>query len=152
MIESETPERGAWSSYSETVLFFAGEPELVIDLREPIVPAIKNHLRGIGLDSPFAILTSFNPRGNNIADAENARRFSELEAELEGNGLEYLVVDACSPDRAHCERSVAVCIDRDAALDIARHWEQLAIFWFDLETFWIYAAISAAEPVSLPLK
>ncbi len=152
MSERETPENESWSTYSETVLIFAGEPEMMIDLREPILPAIKNALEDIGLDSPFAILTSFNPLGKNLTSAENDRRFRELEAELDAAGLEYSVIDACSPDRTHCERSVAVYMDRNAALDIARRWEQLAIFWFDMETFWIYAAVLAAEPISLPLK
>lgn len=152
MSEPETPEHEAWSSYSETVLIFAGEPEMVIDLRAPVLPAAKQALEAIGLNSPFAVLTSFNPHGKNLTDAENDRRFSALEAELDRLALKYVVLAGCSPDRAHCERSVAVCMERPEALDIARHWEQLAIFWFDMEMFWIYAAVLAAEPISLPLK
>ncbi|MEO7368327.1 MAG: DUF3293 domain-containing protein [Gemmatimonadaceae bacterium] len=151
MIDHQTPESQVWSSYSETVLLFAGEPEIRVDLRVQIPPATKGALMAIGLNSPFAVLTSFNPFGKNLTDAENARRFLELEAELKNDGLEYRVIDACSPDRAHCERSVGVCMERRAALDIARRWDQLAIFWFDQERFWICGVISAAEPIALPL-
>lgn len=150
MSERETPKHEALSSYSETVLIFAGEPEMTIDLREPISVAAKRGLAAIGLDASFAVLTSFNPFGENLPDEENARLFSELEAELRSAGLEYSVLDACSPDRDHCERSVAVCMERTAALDIARRWDQLAIFWFDLERFWIFGVVSAMEPISLP--
>jgi len=148
--ERETPKHEALSSYSETLLIFDGEPEIVIDLREMILPSIMETLSGPGLDAPFAVLTSFNPFGENLSDEENARRFSALEAELRGLGLKYLVLDACSPDRRHCERSVAVCMDRKVALEIARRWDQLAIFWFDLERFWIFGVVSAMEPISLP--
>ena len=150
MSERETLKHEALSSYPETVLIFDGEPEIVIDLREAILPPTKEGLTALGLDGPFAVLTSFNPFGENLSDEDNARRFSHLEAELRSAGLVYSGLDACSPDRDHCERSVAVCIERGAALDIARRWDQLAIFWFDLERFWIYGAISLVDPISLP--
>lgn len=148
--ESETPEYDAWSSYTETVLIFAGEPKLVVDLRERVPQAAKRALEVMGLLAPFAVLTSFNPFGMNLNDEENVRRFTELEGELATLGLEYVVMNACSPDQSHCERSVAVCMERAAALDMAHRWEQLAIFWFDLEQFWIYGVIKKADPIALP--
>ncbi len=141
----------AASSYSETVLVFAGEPQLVIDLREPVSAATKRALGTIGMDEPFAILTSHNPRGKVLDAADNTRRLGELEAELRSVGLDYLVMDGCSPDRSHCERSVAIKVDRSEALRIAERWEQIAIFWWDRERFWIYGAIlPIGPPMSLP--
>lgn len=151
MKEGKTSEYEAWSSYADTVLNFAGEPELVIDLRERVRPATKQALEVMELGAPFAVLTSFNPFGRNLSEEENDGRFMELEAELEMLGLEYLVINACSPDRSHCERSVAVCMERESAIEMARQWEQLAIFWFDLEQFWIYGVVKKAEPIALPL-
>jgi Protein of unknown function (DUF3293). len=142
----------AWSSYPETVLIFAGDPEITIDLREPVPPATKNALFALGLDRPFAILTSYNPRGKVLDATENEGRFAELEAELRSSGIEYLVMDACAPDKSHCECSVAIGIDRSEALRIAERWEQIAIFWWDLDRFWIYGAISPIDPpISLPV-
>lgn len=139
------------SSYSETVLIFAGEPELVIDLREPVSAAMKKALGAIGLDEPFAIVTSHNPCGRVLDSADNSRRLGELEAELRSAGMAYLVMDGCSPDRSHCERSVAIKVDRSEALQIAERWEQIAIFWWDRERFWIYGVISPiGPPISLP--
>lgn len=142
-----------WSSYPATVLIFPGEPEMTVDLREPVGSDSKDGLAAIGLDQPFAILTSHNPHGIVLEAAENNRRFAELEEELWSSGHEYLVIDACSPDRLHCELSVAARIDRDEALRIAERWEQIAIFWWDLERFWIYGAVSAIEPpIALPIS
>ena len=144
---TDASKQEVWQSYSETVLVFDGEPETVIDLREPVTPEKR---RELGLGQPFAVLTSFNPRGENIAAEENARRFAQLEADLQLLGLEYVTLDGCSPDRQHCERSVAVKVDRSVALGFARRWEQLAIFWWDLERFWIYPALVVMEPLPLP--
>lgn len=148
---TDEPKKEAWSSYPETVLVFAGEPEMMIDLREPVPPATRKALKAIGLGEPFSVLTSFNPRGETLDASENDRRFKELTADLRSAGLEFVVIDACSPDRSHCERSVLVKGDRGAAIDIAKRWEQVAIFWFDGGKFWIYGAISSIEPVSLPV-
>ena len=143
----------AWSSYPETVLIFATEPEMMIDLREPVPPATKKALAAMGFDRPFGILTSYNPRGEVLDAAENDRRFAELEAELRSSGHDYVVMDACAPDRSHCECSVAIKVDRSEALKIAERWEQIAIFWWDLERFWIYGAISPIDPpISLPVS
>jgi hypothetical protein len=152
MTEREAPKKEAWSSYPETVLVFAGEPEMTIDLREELPPATKNALRAMGLAEPFAVLTSYNPRGENISGAENKRRFKELEAELSSAGYAFVVIDACSPDKSHCECSVVLKGDRQTALDIARRWDQVAIFWFDGGRFWIYGAISPIEPIPLPVE
>jgi hypothetical protein len=150
MSDGYKPKKEAWSSYPETVLVFAGEAEMVIDLREPVPPATKDALRAVGLGEPFSILTSYNPRGEKIASEENERRFEEMTAELRSAGIEFVVMDACSPDRSHCECSVVLKGDRDAAIDIAKRWEQIAIFWYDGGSFWIYGAISEVEPIQLP--
>ena len=153
MAEAPKESQEAWSSYSETVLIFAGDPEMMIDLREPVSPATKKTLAAIGLDTPFAVLTSHDPRGVVLDAAENDRRFAELEAELRSLGREYVVMDACSPDKSHCECSVAITTDRAEALRIAESWEQIAIFWWDQDRFWIYGAVSPIDPpIALPVS
>lgn len=106
----------------------------------------------MGLDREFAVLTAFNPRGVDVSEAENNRRMKELEAELTSSGDSFVRVDACSPDRSHCECSVALSAEFDRAIDIAKRWEQVAIFWFDGQSFWIYGAIESIEPVRLPVR
>ena len=149
MAEKSKDER--WSSYPETVLYFAGEPEIMVDLRVKVSPAVRKGLAGAGLDREFAILTAFNPRGVDIGEEENSRRMKELEAELESSGDSFVRVDACSPDRSHCECSVAIKSDFRRSIDIAKRWEQIAIFWWDGASFWIYGAIEEIEPIKLPV-
>lgn len=151
MTDEGKPKREAWSSYPETILVFAGEPEMMVDLREQVPPATLRVLKAMGLGERFAVLTSYNPRGEDISAEENDRRFKELTAELRSAGLGFFVINACSPDRSHCECSVLLKVERDAAIAIAKRWEQAAIFWYDSGRFWIYGAISSIEPILLPL-
>ena len=150
MAEKAKPRDERWDRYPETVLIFAGEPEVMIDLREEVPPATRKALAAMGLGEPFSVLTAFNPRGVDIGAEANARRLEELERELNSSGDEFVRMDACSPDKSHCECSLAMKGPRERALDIARRWEQIAIFWWDGSRFWIYGAISDAEPRRLP--
>ncbi len=140
-----------WSRYPETVLIFAGDPEVCVDLREPVPPATKKAMRVLGLGEPFGILTAFNPRGDDIGEEENRKRSQQLESELESSGDEFVRVDACAPDRSHCECSVAVTAPPERVIEMARRWEQIAIFWWDGDNFWIEAGIGDANPVILPV-
>ncbi len=144
------PRDERWSSYPETVLIFAGETEVYIDLRERVPPATRAALSVMGLDGGFGVLTAFNPRGVDLPADENTRRMNELESELMSLGMEFVRVDACSPDRSHCECSVAIMGDRQRVIDIAKRWEQIAIFWWDGATFWIYGGISSGS-LELPV-
>lgn len=141
-----------WSSYPETVLYFAGEPEIMVDLRTLVSRAVRKGLAAAGLDGEFAVLTAFNPRGKDLAEDENDARMKELEAELESSGDSFVRVDACSPDRSHCECSVAMKTRFERAIDIAKRWEQIAIFWWDGNSFFIYGAIENIEPIKLPVR
>ena len=69
---------------------------------------------------------------------------------LAGSGNRFVDVDACSPDRTHCECSVAVIMEQREAIELARELEQVAIFWFDGSRFWILGAIVDADPLMLP--
>jgi len=138
----ENPLDERWSSYPGTVLVFAGEPGVFIDLREEIPPATHTSLSAIGLGAPFGIVTAFNPGGVELPAEVNWRRLQELEGELRSSGDEFIRVDACSPDRAHCECSVALKADLKRVIDVAKRWDQIAIFWWDGSAFWIYGAMT----------
>ena len=141
-----------WGSYPETVLIFAGDPEVLLDLREPVPPATRKALAALGLAESFGIVTAFNPRGKDLPADENARRARALESELRGAGDDFVRVDACSPDRSHRESSVALKVSRDRAIDLARRWEQIAIFWWDGSRFSIEGAISDDDAMMLPRR
>ena len=152
MTEKKKPLDERWSSYPETVLHFSGNPPVMVDLRVEVGPALRNGLGALGLGEEFAVLTAFNPRGVDSSDHENKRRMTELEAELTSMGRSFVRLDACSPDKSHCECSVALEIAREQAIDIAKRWEQVAIFWFDGGSFWIYGAIVPFDPLRLPVQ
>jgi hypothetical protein len=141
-----------WPNYPETVLEFATSPAVEIDLRETPSDDKIAALQLAGLDQPFAIMTAFDPRGENLSRAENEKRKQELDKRLRSSGYRFAQVDACSPDRSHCECSVAVVMPQEKALDLAREMEQVAIFWFDGKHFWILGALSEADPLMLPLN
>jgi hypothetical protein len=139
-----------WPRYPETVLEFATKPAVEIDLREVPSDSAIAALKAAGLDQPFAILTAFDPRGENLSPAENERRKQGLHKRLHSGGHRFAEVDACSPDRSHCECSVAVVMPQGKALDLARELEQVAIFWFDGKRFWILGALVETDPLMLP--
>ena len=139
-----------WPRYPETVLEFLTTPAIEIDLRQ--VPS-ENAIRALtaaGLGQPFAILTAFDPRGENLSRAQNEKRKQELEKRLRSSNYRFAQVDACSPDKSHCECSFAFVMPQEKALDLAREMEQVAIFWFDGKRFWILGALAEMDPLLLP--
>jgi Protein of unknown function (DUF3293) len=139
-----------WPRYPETVLTFATRPPLEIDLRQIPFDSALAQLRAAGFGKPFAIVTAFDPDGRNLSAAENEQRKQELDRRLTSTGYRFVQVDCCSPDRSHCECSVAVTMPQREALDLAREMRQIAIFWFDGSRFWILGALVDADPLMLP--
>ena len=139
-----------WPRYPETILEFATTPALEIDLRQAPPEAAITALKAAGLGQPFAIMTAFDPRGENLSPAENEKRTETLTARLRSGNYRFLTVDCCSPDRSHCECSFAVVMPQEEALDLAREMEQVAIFWFDGARFWIVGALIETDPLMLP--
>jgi hypothetical protein len=139
-----------WPRYPETVLTFATRPPVEIDLREVPSDSKLAQLRTAGLSDPFAIVTAFDPEGKNLSGSENEKRKQELDRRLASMGYKFVHVDCCSPDRSHCECSVAVTMPRETALDLARELRQVAFFWFDGKLFWILGAIVETDPLMLP--
>ena len=139
-----------WPKYPETILTFATEPPIEIDLRAiPSVDAL-SRLATAGFGEPFAIMTAFDPRGEDLSREENEKRRATLERKLARAGSRFMVVDCCSPDRSHCECSVAVVMPQEKAVALARELQQIAIFWFDGERFWIIGALVKTDPLMLP--
>ena len=149
-----------WNAYPETILEFPG-PGARIDLRRPITDADRRELARRGLDQPFAVITAENPCGLNAEDAasekqaeireqRNRKRTADFITSLEREGIRFQPVDGVSPDGEYREHSIAISIDRDRAIQLARQLDQLAIFWFDGRDFWLVAAELARKPEKLP--
>lgn len=139
-----------WPRYPETILRFSFDPPLEIDLREVPSEGALSQVRAAGFGKPFVVLTAFDPRGQDLSAAENAKRKRDLDQRLKKLGYRFVAVDACSPDKSHCECSAAIIMEQDAAIALARELEQVAIFWFDGKRFWIIGAIVESDPLMLP--
>ncbi|HZE08442.1 MAG TPA: DUF3293 domain-containing protein [Gemmatimonadaceae bacterium] len=139
-----------WPKYAETIVSFATDPPIEIDLRRIPSDAEIGALRIAGFGTPFAIVTAFDPAGRNVSAKENEERMRALDTRLLATGHTFVRADCCSPDRSHCESSVAVIMPQADALDLARELEQVAIFWFDGKRFWIFGAIVETDPLVLP--
>lgn len=139
-----------WPRYPETILSFSTQPAVEIDLRKIPSERVLADLDKAGLGQPFAVLTAFDPRGRDLSPAENEKRRRDLNRRLKAKGYRFAHVDACSPDRSHCECSVAVVMPQEKAIDLARELEQVAIFWFDGKRFWIIGVVVETDPLILP--
>lgn len=150
-----------WRQYPNTLLEFPECDAAPIDLRRPLQDGDRDLLRDLGLETPFGVLTAENPCGLNAEDAEsekqaevraqrNRNRMSGLIATLDQRGLHYILVDGVSPDGQYREHSVAVLAERDEVIALARDLDQLAIFWFDGQDFWLYPAEIEESPIRLP--
>lgn len=139
-----------WPKYPETVLRFSTNPRVEVDLRKVLSSEDVSALAAIGFSDPFAVLTAFDPRGQNLSREENDRLAAELESRLKRDGRRFVRVDACSSDNSHCECSVAVTMPKGEALALAAEFDQVAIFWFDGERFWIAGALVPTDPLMLP--
>jgi hypothetical protein len=139
-----------WPRYPETILSFSTTPPIEIDLRAVPPKRALDSLAAAGFGEPFAVLTAFDPRGENLSAEDNDMRKRDLDDRLGSTGYRFIHVDACSPDRSHCECSVAVVMPQDTAIQLARELEQVAIFWFDGRRFWIVGALAESDPLMLP--
>lgn len=149
-----------WEQYPCTVLEFC-HTSIRIDLRKPISHPQRAALRAAGLSASFAILTAENPWGENVEDEptdeqeharkkENARRSADLESELAHLDVCFRRVDGVAPDGEYREHLVAAVLDREHAVALARRLRQLAIFWFDGDSFWLVPVLAERAPERLP--
>ena len=155
-----------WKEYPNTVLEFpadAGGGVERIDLRRALSRGDHATLERLGLTQPFAVFTAQNPNGDHPDDAEapaeerarevaNAVRESALEISLRQHGIPFRRVDGVAPDGSYRERCVAAVMSRDAAAATAAELDQLALFWFDGDAFWLLPAEAEAAPTRLPKR
>lgn len=138
-------------TYARTVLELGRRPPLRIDLRAPVGPAAAARLRALGLRGTFAVVTPCNPFGRPAGPAANADRLAALRDELAAGGVHPVPADGVSPDGEHREPGFALDLPAGESTALARRWDQLALYWFDGEAFWILPALAEHPPVRLPI-
>src|SRR5256885_3795471 len=78
-----------WPRYPETILSFSTSPAIEIDLRAAPTKATIDSLAAAGFGEPFAVLTAFDPRGENLSAEENDRRKRDLDDRLRAMGHRF---------------------------------------------------------------
>lgn len=145
------PNDTAWRLYETTVLRLGRGGRLRVDLARPLDGRAREALASLGVGARFAIITAHNPGGRTLSAAGNAWRHLRLRIALAARGVRAVTAIGESRDASHRERGVAVAIDGDDAIAIARRFGQLAIYWFDGERFWLYGVLEPRAPESLPV-
>ena len=142
---------GGWDSFADTVLHFRSGAEWILDLRHEIDAPARIQFGQFGLEQSFGILTAQDPMGVRQTTVINTALAATLQQELAGVQAAHICVDACSPDQSHCEQSIAIALDLQSLIAIAYRYDQLAIFWFDGEAFWIIPVHSRNARLRLPV-
>ncbi|HRP07221.1 MAG TPA: DUF3293 domain-containing protein [Gemmatimonadales bacterium] len=146
MIPADDP---GWTAYADAILVFHTVPPFEIDLSRPISPDRRALLAGAGLGGEFGLVTAENPRGRAATPDRNRRLRAAFDAELSRHGGARLRVDGLSRDRRHCEIGVALDWPKQSVVELARRWEQSAIYWFDGAVMWVIGALTDAPPWKL---
>ncbi len=135
-----------WAAYADTILLVHGPSPAEVDLARPL--GAKEHavFHAAGLPGCFGLVTAENPRGRDVAPDENAERRARFGAELAALGAQPVRVDGQSRDRRRAEIGVALSWPLAAVRDLARRWEQSAIYWFDGDAMWVIGALTASAP------
>jgi hypothetical protein len=139
-----------WTAYANAILLIGEEPQIKVDLRMPVSDDLRHLLTKLGLGPTFAIVTPFDPRGLRAPAWKNQERHHRTRALLDSRKLKFVAADGESRDTTHRERGFALAMGRRDAAALARELEQLALYWFDGEAFWIDGALAARAPQRLP--
>lgn len=82
---------------------------------------------------PFAIVTAFNPNGEQFTQIANDQLNAELHTILEREKFQFSAIDGSSKDFSHVEASFAINCPKSDALRIAEQFQQNAIYWVEHE-------------------
>ncbi|WKE64827.1 DUF3293 domain-containing protein [Gallaecimonas kandeliae] len=85
----------------------------------------------------FAIVTAYNPRGKALCEAANHYRDQRLEAELKATGQHPQPLWGCSPDFQHREKSWALVMPKEQAVQLGWRLEQNAIYYVEHDVLYL---------------
>ena len=139
-----------WTAYANTLLRIGDRRQIKIDLRLPLSDETRRVLTVLLPEKTFAIVTPFNPGGKRAHSWTNRWRYVRMRAALASRASHFTHADGESPDGAHRERGFAIALGRGDAATLARSYEQLALYWFDGEAFWIDDVRTTRPPQRLP--
>ena len=144
------PNDAHWDAYASTILLIGRGRPIKVDLRQPVSDEQRHLLTNLGLGPTFAIVTPYDPLGAHSAGWKNRLRYFRTRGWLRSHNLKFAPAIGQSPDAKHRERGFAIAINRREAAALALELEQLALYWFDGEAFWIDGVLAPREPLRLP--
>jgi len=101
--------------------------EVDLDPRNKLFFSLENFIDHPFFDTPFAIITAYNPGNQKLEDAVNRERDRALYNELH---KKYTLLRATGCLDTHCEAGYAVLeISLEEAIKIGRSYDQYAIFY-----------------------
>ncbi|WAJ70661.1 DUF3293 domain-containing protein [Catenovulum adriaticum] len=85
----------------------------------------------LNAQASFAIITAYNPLGSICTKNTNQRLDNRLQADIELLKAPYRKLWGCSPEFDHFEHSWAVMTDKGTAINLAKKYQQNAIYWVE---------------------
>ncbi|MCL1113440.1 MULTISPECIES: DUF3293 domain-containing protein [Shewanella] len=83
----------------------------------------------LSCDFPFAIITAHNPSGLLLSPSQNRLLDRQLQSKIQQYNSPYRALVGAAPDLSHMEKSWAVFIDKEQALELGREFNQHAIYY-----------------------
>ncbi|MGZ9897140.1 DUF3293 domain-containing protein [Shewanella gaetbuli] len=77
----------------------------------------------------FAIVTAYNPFGSQLTPSQNRLRDRQLQLKINTFQSPYRCLVGAAPDLSYMEKSWAIFIDKDQALELGREFKQHAIYY-----------------------
>ena len=88
-------------------------------------------------DLAFAIVTAHNPRGRLLSNGQNRLLDRKLQGEVGRLQVLARPIIGCSPDLGHREKSWMIFTDRLMSMELARQFQQNAIYWVEAGELWL---------------
>ncbi|GGB54426.1 DUF3293 domain-containing protein [Shewanella inventionis] len=82
-------------------------------------------------DFPFAIVTAYNPSGLLLTPSQNRLLDRQLQSKIQQFNSPYRALIGAAPDLSHMEKSWAVFIDKEQALELGKAFNQHAIYYVE---------------------
>ena len=127
---SGTDDKALRDAYLDTIYRVNAEPQ-PIDIRIGERNAALDELMRANSAVEWAFVTASNPHSRVLSEHDNTQRNTELKRSLEQAGWPTLdgVGLPCKADWQGEQSVLILGIDRDAAIALARYWEQNAIVY-----------------------
>ncbi|MCL1126970.1 DUF3293 domain-containing protein [Shewanella surugensis] len=99
----------------------------------------------------FAIITAYNPQGVLLSSMQNRLLDRKLQNEIEALGLPYRAIMGASADKRHMEKSWAITVDRNVAIQMGVKFDQNAIYYVEADHLRLIPCLIQEKEICLGL-